>query len=90
MVKKTIKIKATLKLLSRYYTAEGKTVEEVIKKLKPPVAKTLGVLTLEKGTMKKERIIQPRIVMGLWGKCGQTMQDIAMKNIIMLFSNFNK
>ncbi|MBU1122648.1 MAG: hypothetical protein KKF54_08175 [Candidatus Omnitrophica bacterium] len=83
------KIKATLKLLGKYYIAEGDTLQKTLKKLTPPVAKTLGILTLEKGKLKREKIIQPRIVMGLWGKCGQTMQDIAMKHITLLFGDFN-
>lgn len=87
--KKTIKIKATLKILSRYYEAEGKTLEETLLKLKPPVAKTLGILTLEKGKLNRMRILNPRLVMGLWGKQSQTMKDVAMKNITILFSDFN-
>jgi len=90
MVTKTTKIKATLKLLGRYYEAEGKTLEETLLKLNPPVAKTLGILTLEKGKLKREKIIQPRLVMGLWGKQSQTMKDGAMKNFNLLFSDFNE
>lgn len=89
MVKKETKIKATLKLLSRYYEAEGKTLEETIFKLKPPVAKTIGILTLTKGDLTREKILQPRIVMGLWGKQSQTMKDVQMKHINLIFSDFN-
>ena len=88
-IKKIVKIKATLKLLSQYYTAEGKTVAETLNKLQPGIAKTMGVLTLEKGDLKRERIIQPGIVMGLWGKRSPTMQLVAMKNITALFSDFD-
>lgn len=87
--KKVAKIKATLKLLGRYYTAEGKTVEETLNKIKAPVAKTLGILTLEKGDLKKEKIIPPRLVMGVFGKQGRTIKDMAMKNITILFNDFN-
>jgi len=89
MTKTKQKIKATLKILSRVYKADGKTVEEVITNLEPPIAKTIGILTLEKGKRKKERIINPRMVMGLWGKQSPTMKNIAMKNLINLFGDFN-
>ena len=89
MVKKTIKIKATLKLIGRYYEAEGKTLQETIFNLKPPVAKTIGVLTLKKGELERLKILQPRVIMGLWGKQSKTMQDVAMKHINLLFSDFD-
>lgn len=88
--KETIKetIKATLKVLSREYTANGKTVEETLLKLQPPAVRTLGILTLEKGKLKREKIIQPRLVFGCWGKQSQTTKNVAMKNIKILFSDF--
>jgi hypothetical protein len=86
---KITKIKATLKVLGKYYKAEGKTLEETLTKLKPPVAKSVGILLLEKGKLKREKILQPFTVLGLWGKTGKTRQDIALKNIKLLFSDFD-
>lgn len=87
--KKPVKIKATLKLLAHYYEAEGKTVEEALNKINPPVAKTVGVLTLEKGKLKREKILQQHTVSGAFGKFGPTRKTIAMKHLKAIFSDFD-
>jgi len=83
-------IKAQIKLMGRYYTAEGKTVEEVLSKLEPPIAKTVGVLTLKKGELERIRVIPPKMIANMWGHRSPTMKNIAIKNFTLLFSDFNK
>lgn len=86
---KIIPIKISLKLLGKFYKAEGKTVEDVINKLKPPVAKGIGILTMEKGNLKREKILNGRIINNVFGERSPTFRAIAMKNIINLFEDFN-
>uniref|UniRef100_A0A6H1ZPT7 Uncharacterized protein n=1 Tax=viral metagenome TaxID=1070528 RepID=A0A6H1ZPT7_9ZZZZ len=86
---KKLLIKATIKILGRYYSAEGKTVEETLLKLQLPVAKTVAVLTLQKGELERIKILSPSIVSGVWGKRGKTPQIIAMKHLNLLFGDFN-
>ncbi len=82
-------IKASLKLLGKFYNSEGKTVEEAITKLNPPVAKGMGILTMEKGNLKREKILNGRVINGVFGERSPTFKAIAMKNIISLFGEFN-
>jgi len=81
-------IKATLKNLGKYYKAEGKTVEEVIDKLQQPMMRGVAVLTLEKGELKREKILTRTTVFSK--NLSKTARIVAMKNIILLFSDFNK
>lgn len=90
MKKKTETIKVSLTLLGRVYKATGKTVEEAITKLDPPIAKTVGILVLEKGDLYRERIINVRTVNGIFGKSSPIMKSLAIKNIITMFNDFNK
>lgn len=90
--KKTIKktIKASLKVLGKTFKAEGKTVEEVVSKLNPSLARGVGILVLDKGDLHKERILQPNTVNNVFGQRSPTMKSIAMKSIIILFDEFDK
>lgn len=82
-------IKATLTLLGKTYEAEGKTVEEVISKLNPPIAKGVGILMLEKGELKREKILNGRTINGIFGERSPTFKAIFLKNITTLFADFN-
>ena len=86
---KTKQIKATLHVLGRNYEAKGKTVEEVLLKLKPPIVKSKGILTLEKGDLKKERILNFFIVNSTFGVVSPTTKAFAIKNLTILFNDFN-
>ena len=88
MTTKTVQIKATLHLLGKKYESKGKTVEEVISKLAPPVAKGVGILVLERGERKREKILNGRIINGIFGERSPTFKAIAMKNITTLFEDF--
>jgi len=83
-------IKATLHILGRKHEAKGKTVSDVMNKLEIPVAKTMGILRLEKGDMSKERILKASVINGVFGQRSPTMKNIAMKSIISLFNDFDK
>ena len=79
-------IKSSLKVCGRTYNAEGQTIQEAITNLKPEIVRGVGVLTLESGAVSKWKIINPRIINGLYGKyVSHLSKEIALKNILMLF-----
>jgi hypothetical protein len=83
-------IKLTLHNLGRVYESKGTTVEEAITNLKLPIAKGGGVLVLEKEDRKKERILNARVINNIFGESSSTTKNIAVKNIITLFNEFDK
>jgi hypothetical protein len=78
-------IKTSLKILGKTFTSEGETIEKAIAGLNAGIYKGLGVLTLEKGDIKKEKIIPMRNIAGITGKLGKTQQDISIKKISVFF-----
>ena len=87
-MKKTIKkneINASLKVMGRVYTAKGKTIEEAITNLKPEMARSVGVLILERGEIRKEKILKSVMVTGLFGKVSRIRKEIALKGVLTLF-----
>ena len=89
-------IRDLLKLVGKTYKSKGTNVEEGLTKLNPPIAKGMGVLRLERGDKKKddylwkERILNTRALNGLFGEMSPTMKAIHMKNMVILFDNFDK
>ena len=88
--KKTNNIKATLLILGREHKGEGDTVEKVIKSIDVPMAKGHGVLVMEKGSKRKERILNGRVINNLFGDVNPTTKNITVKNITNLFNDFDK
>lgn len=79
-------IKSSLKVSGRTCVAEGQTIQEAITNLKPEIAKGTGILTLEKGSVRKEKIIPHNLVMRLFGKnVSRLNQEIALKNVMLMF-----
>lgn len=92
MAKKTTKklkgtplIKSSLKAVGKFYYGEGKTILEAIQSLKPEIARGIGILTLEKDGIVREKILQPRTMFGLFGPVSSTTKDMAIKTISLLF-----
>ena len=84
-------IKASLKAMGKTCTAEGQTAQEAILNLKPEVLKGTGILTLERGEVKKEKIINSRIINNLYGKyVGRVHREIALKHALMYFDGVFK
>mgnify|MGYP001574120598 CR=1 FL=1 len=79
-------IKSSLKIMGRVCVAEGLTIQEAITNLRPEVARGVGILTLEKGEVKKEKVINSRIINGLYGKfVSRVGRELALKHILMFF-----
>ena len=79
-------IHASVKIMGRVYTAQGQTIQEAITNLKPSIVKGSGLLILEKGEVKKIKVIMPRMVVGLFGKTSRLGKEIALKQVLNLFS----
>src|SRR3990167_6730080 len=77
-------IKSSLKVLGKIYTAEGSTIQEAILNLKPELVKGVGILTLQKGNVKKEKVVRPQIINNLFGKyVSRVSREVAIKQISM-------
>lgn len=84
-MKKKLEIISSIKTMGKVVTAKGKTIEEAILNLKPEVCRGIGILVLEKGDIKREKVIQQRLVMGLYGKSSRTLQILTLKGVVSLF-----
>ena len=73
-------IKITLKSLGRVFKSEGTTLEEALGKIKiSGGAKAGGVLLVEKGDKKRDKIISGRHAQQLFGNLSTTSKEIALK-----------
>jgi len=79
------KIKAHLSIAGRVSKAEGNTILEAVMNLKPSANKGVGVLVLEKGKYKKDKILKPDEVYGLFGKVSETIKQMAIKKLLLKF-----
>lgn len=79
--------KATIKIFGKWYEATGNNVAEAVTNLKN-MGKVGGacVLTIQKGEIKREKIINSRILFGLFNG-SSTLKEIALKNINSLFGD---
>lgn len=80
-------IHSSLKILGKIFTAEGKTIAEVLTNLSNSVGnvKGRGILILEKGTVRKEKILAPFMIPRLFGHFGSIRKEIALKQLVSLF-----
>ena len=77
--------KATLSVLGRKYQAEGTTAQEAVANLKPTNVKGKGILSIEHGKDKREKILMPHIASRLFNTVGLN-REVALKNISLLFA----
>lgn len=75
---------ATLKVMAQTCTAEGDTAKDAIFNLKPKNAKGKGILTVQHGDEKRERVLMPIITSRLFNTVGLN-REVAMKNIAIMF-----
>ena len=68
----------TVKVLGKLHTSNGKTLEEAIEKLKIRNAKGMSVWTVEKGGVKREKIIPASVTFRLFNSSGFS-KDVARK-----------
>ena len=87
---KKLLIQAKLKVCGIFYEAKGKTVEDVLNNFKLPTAKSIAVLTMTKGDKERIKVLQPNLVIGLWGKTSRTRKTFALKYIKALLKDFDE
>jgi len=84
--KKTVKYKASIRILGKVYRAGGDTPSDAISNLKPAgVAKGFSLLTVSKGKIAKDRIIGGALTFRLFGG-GRIMREMALKQVSQLFN----
>lgn len=83
--KKSDEYKVSVKILGVTYDATGETAVDAISKLTPKNCKGRGILVIEKGDVRKEKILMPITAYRLFNTTGLSRQ-IALKNISTLFS----
>ena len=79
-----MKYKATINVLGRNHTSEGKTAHEAISNLKVPLARGRSIVTMEKGDVKVEKILGLHLTARLFSP-SPTVREIALKNAEILF-----
>ena len=78
---------ASIKIFGKFYTATGSTAKEAIANLKPEgVSKGMSVLTISKGDVKKERILNTMQTYRLFS-VNPLMKELAIKNVALFFEN---
>ena len=82
---KATKYELTVKSVGRVFKSEGNTLGEALGKIKiGNGAKAMCVLTVKKGGMTKERIINGNYAHKLFSEVGPTMKMIAIKKVTEL------
>ncbi len=79
-----MKFTATLKVMAQTYSAKGDSAKDAIFALKPKNAKGKGILTVQNGDQKRERVLTPMITSRLFNTVGLN-REVALKNISILF-----
>ncbi len=79
----------SFKVFGKTYTSKGETLKEAVEAL-DYTGKVAGIsiFTVARGEVKKERIMNPVIANRLFSQ-SRIMREIAIKNILTLFDNFN-
>ena len=77
--------KASLKLHGVWYYATGKSALEAITNLKPDHSRTVGVLVVEKGDKRKEKVLGKPLVGQLFGPGSPQRKEIGIKNVSLMF-----
>jgi len=75
---------ASIKIFGKTFTAQGATASEAIGNIQAGKVHGRGILTIEKGNYKKDRVLMPQIVFRLFNSHGLT-REVALKNASMLF-----
>ena len=78
-------IKLSLKVLGGVHTSSGKNIEEAIVKLNPPIVKGKGILTVDNGDRKADKVIHSSIMAKLFGP-NQKLKEMFIKKYAMMFS----
>lgn len=78
-------IRSQVVIFGKTFTAKGKTVEEAIRNLRPDFARGPSVLTLERGGVKKDRLLNRMLTTRLFGPTSDLTKEIAIHQVSQLF-----
>lgn len=82
--KSTREYTASIKVLGKIYTATGTSLREAIEELTPEKGKGVSILTISKGGMSKERVLNFGQTFRLFS-ASKLMREVALKNTCLLF-----
>ena len=83
---KTDLFKVSVKVLGKFYNAQGATLEDAISKLDIKNPKGMSVWKVERNGKTREKVLQPFITANLF-KAHGIYRDIAIKKFSLLFDN---
>ena len=78
-------VKVSLKIVGKWYEAKGKDYVSAVLKLKPEVAKGVGVLVMESGDLKRERVLGAPLITSLFTPVSRMRKEIAVKQLKGMF-----
>lgn len=81
---KTPQYEAKIKIMGKSYSGTGKSPSEAIKAIKGGNLKGVGVLTVSRGKVSKDKILTSMQVSRLFTN-SPTMREFAIKNVSLLF-----
>ena len=81
---KPMTYKATYLMMGKKHTAEGDSAAEAISNLKLKALRAKGILAVEHGEERRERVIMPQIASRLFNTVGLS-REVALKNMALMF-----
>lgn len=78
--------RATLVVFGRKFVGVGDSVREAIAAIEPGNVRGKGVLVVERGDAKQERILPPAIVFRTFGPAKGLTREISLKQIAQRFA----
>ena len=86
-IPKSQPVKLRVKCVGRVFESEGSTLDEALDKIKMPNgARALSVITVTKGDMVREKILNGAHTNHLFGNTSPTTREISLKWVRQLFS----
>jgi len=82
---KKVEYQAKLKVLGRFVSAKGGSIEEAITNLKAEGAKGMSILTLTRGSKSRERVLPHVMTAGVFGQVSPTIKAIRLKQLVSRF-----
>lgn len=83
---KVAEYRATLTILGRKFQGVGETAQDSIAAIEPGNVRGKGVLIVEHGDAKQERILPPAIVFRAFGPAKGLTREISLKQIAQRFA----
>ena len=77
---------AKIRVMGKWFSAEGATLEEAVLNLKPTIKKGVGLLTVTHGEKQITKVVGGTLVSKLFGTTSRVTHEVALKNLKTLFT----